>query len=316
MWTEIIVAVSRLAEDAVCGIMDDLGCTGLTVDNPAASRELRDRVQADYWSVDTCDGDIINIRGFWPAGSDGREITAQIVSRCHQLAGFGLQTGDVSVRAGVIIEQDWLRVWRESWQPVPVGDRLLIWPGWKEIPTVGVNEKVIIRIDPDMAFGTGDHPTTRMCLTAVEQMVSPGCEVWDVGCGSGILAIAAALLGAGRVRAVDNDPAALAVARENVRRNDVSQTVEVRRGNLVTGMAGKADLIFANLSADAVIALAGAAGGHLLAGGRLVASGIVAERCREVVQAMVGAGWTILEIEQDSGWTMVVAGRKYAATAG
>jgi ribosomal protein L11 methyltransferase len=177
-------------------------------------------------------------------------------------------------------KQDWLQSYRDNYKHFRVGKRLVVKPPWEECkPAPG---DLVLTIDPGLAFGCGTHPTTQLCLELLEEVVGPGAVVYDVGTGSGILAIASALLGAAKVVAVDIDEIAVRVARGNVALNSLEATVDVVEGNLLEGLTEPADVIVANLTADAVIGFAGEAARCLRPGGIFIAGGIPAARATEV----------------------------------
>jgi ribosomal protein L11 methyltransferase len=205
-----------------------------------------------------------------------------------------------------VAEEDWSLAWKKNYRPLRIGKRLVIVPSWMEIPLAP--EDVAIRLDPGMAFGTGMHPTTQLCLQAVEELVTPGVEVIDLGCGSGILSIAATRLGAGRVTAVDIDPEAVRVAAENARKNGVSDQISICQGSLAELLAGKfvvarAQLVLANILAGVIIQMLSQGLARLVApGGNLILSGILQEQAEAVKQALISAGMRLQEIRQHEDW--------------
>jgi ribosomal protein L11 methyltransferase len=200
------------------------------------------------------------------------------------------------------------RAWREAWKrharPVRIG-RLTILPTWWK--DAGVGRRVTVRIDPGMAFGSGEHPTTQLCLAGLDRQVSPGMTVIDVGTGSGILAIAAAWLGAARVLAIDNDPVAVAVARQNVRANRAGGQVTVRLAGTLGRLRPPADLIVANLTAQTLPPVLAAARRCLRPRGRFVASGFGTAKAGEVSAAMRTAGLRPVAVERRRGWCAIHA---------
>lgn len=181
-------------------------------------------------------------------------------------------------------ETDWLRAWREHYKTFRVGKTLVVRPPWEEYtPLPG---DLVVTIDPGLAFGCGTHPTTRLCLELMEGAVKPGSVVYDVGTGSGILAVAAARLGGAKVVAVDNDEIAIRVARENVRHNGLENVVHVTEGDLLKGLTEPADVIVANIITGVIIHLAPEAALRLRPGGTFIAGGIAAARADKVKQEL------------------------------
>jgi len=204
-------------------------------------------------------------------------------------------------------EQDWAEAWRQHWQPLRVGQRLVVKPSWCDFQARP--QDVVIELDPGMAFGTGTHPTTRMCLELLEELTRPGLVVLDVGTGSGILAIAAAKLGAARVLAIDNDPLAVRVARDNVSRNQALEVVEVRLDNALDSVVEPADLVVANISTEAACALASGAAALLGRHGRFVSAGMTEASVDAVRSALAAAGLRVTGAKQEAEWVCLVAQR-------
>lgn len=207
-----------------------------------------------------------------------------------------------------VSEQDWANNWKKYFKPLSVGKRLYICPTW-ETPT-NAEDRVILSIDPGMAFGTGGHDTTRMVLEAVESVVTDTTDVLDVGCGSGILSIASLLLGARSAVGVDIDALAVKMAVENGKINGMEPPRYVmKQGDLVQEIHGTYDLIVANIVADAIILLSKNIPAFLKEGGTYIVSGIIDTRETEVVAALTACGFTIRERRQHGGWLCFVCGK-------
>ncbi|RLC66608.1 MAG: 50S ribosomal protein L11 methyltransferase [Chloroflexi bacterium] len=212
-----------------------------------------------------------------------------------------------------VAEADWAEAWKERLTVFRVGRNIVIQPSWQDYTPAC--EDVVIRLDPGMAFGTGLHPTTQMCLEALEESLHSGGEVLDLGTGSGILAIAAAKLGAGRVLAVDNDPSAVKIARENVVVNGVEGVVSTRCGSL-DEVAGSYDLVLVNILAKVIVDMTHAGlATRVRSGGRLIAAGILAEQEPEVATAVGQGGFTLVERRQREDWICLVAERGYSSAS-
>ncbi|MGQ9598129.1 MAG: 50S ribosomal protein L11 methyltransferase [Anaerolineae bacterium] len=223
----------------------------------------------------------------------------------------------------VLAEEDWAQAWRKHYSLLRVGQRTVIVPAW-EVYTPAPHE-VVIWLEPGMAFGTGLHPTTRLCLQALERTVSPGCTVLDVGTGSGVLAIAAAKQGARSVLALDADPTAVAVAEENVAQNQVAEVVRVLHGTLPGGTdvnwiwtvdhppelleSGQFDLVVINILASAIIHMAPALAARLAPGGWLIAAGLVESQMPEVVRNLAMQGLQVIEHLREQDWVALLARR-------
>jgi ribosomal protein L11 methyltransferase len=208
-----------------------------------------------------------------------------------------------------VAEEDWAEAWKERLNVMHIGRHIVVRPSWRDyVPTPG---DVVIQLDPGMAFGTGLHPTTQMCLVALEKLIHPGAKVLDLGTGSGILAIAAAKLGAGHLLALDNDPAAVKAARDNVATNGVQEVVSVRCGSLAEA-SGRYNLVMVNILARVIVEMMqeGLAT-RVRPRGNLIATGILAGQEPEVIAAMEGKGFTLAERQQRDDWICLVAEQSY-----
>ena len=204
-------------------------------------------------------------------------------------------------------EEEWQNSWKEHFDVLHVGKRIVIKPTWRDYEST--DDDVVIALDPGMAFGTGHHPTTRMCLELIEEHVAPGMDVFDLGCGSGILSIAAAKLGAARVTGMEIDSVAVASAHENIHENGLNERIEVLEGTLPNpGIAPASfDLAVANISAKIVIELAAEILRAVRPNGTVIASGILLERQTEVEEALASAGAVIRHTRVDGDWIALVA---------
>lgn len=196
---------------------------------------------------------------------------------------------------------DWENNWKKYFKPMPVGEKLLIQPIWKEnAPSDG---RVVLNLEPGLAFGSGSHETTRLCLAAIEKHITEGCTMLDIGCGSGILSIASLLLGAGSAVGVDIDKLAVKTARENAQRNGIDDArYTLYNGNLTDQVSGKFNVIAANIVADAIIALSKGVDEFMYDDSVYIVSGIIDIREAEVTQALDEYGFRITARHEDGGW--------------
>lgn len=209
------------------------------------------------------------------------------------------------VDAETVREEDWANNWKKYFKPLPVGEKLLICPSWET--TDNPDGRRILSIDPGMAFGTGGHDTTRLVLETLERHVTEGCDFLDIGCGSGILSIAACLLGAGSALGVDIDALAVRTAKENGELNDLTEPkYTILKGDLARDVSGKYPVIAANIVADAIIALSPAVPALLADGGVYIVSGIIDSREQDVLAALADCGFTVIERHAHGGWLCLV----------
>ena len=199
-------------------------------------------------------------------------------------------------------EEDWANSWKQYYKPIKIGEKIVICPAWESYkPTEG---ELVIRMDPGMAFGTGTHETTRLVIRLLEKYTAEGCHMLDVGTGTGILAICASRLGAKTCRAYDIDPTAVRVARENIKDSGL-QNVTCDQSDLLKQVSleeGKYDLVCANIVADIIIRMTPDVGNYMKDDAVLLASGIIEERCDDVISAFAAHGFTVVECLTDNGW--------------
>ncbi|HSM34325.1 MAG TPA: 50S ribosomal protein L11 methyltransferase [Anaerolineae bacterium] len=301
-WLELSVQADAEAVEAVSDILSRDAGGSVSVEQPFATEQ-------EGLAAVPIEGAPVTIRAYLPA-IDRAAAEAAIASareRLGHLTAFGLRPiGDLAVRE--VHEEDWAAAWKDHFPVMRLGRRIVIKPTWRDYDRAP--DDVVIALDPGMAFGTGLHPSTRLCLVGLEHWAATGlvagARVLDVGSGSGILAVGAALLGAGQVRAVDTDPIAVAATLDNAAGNGVS--ISATRGSLpVEG--GPFDLVFANLVAGLLVGLAAdlaasvrPGDGTPASGGRLLAAGIFVDREPEVRRAVAAAGLRLVRREQEGDW--------------
>lgn len=212
---------------------------------------------------------------------------------------------DCTAEQKTVCDDDWKDKWKEYFKPAKVTDRLVVKPTWEEYEKT--DGELVIEIDPGMAFGTGTHETTSLCLELIEKYMKPGDDVLDVGCGSGILAIAAGLLGANNVLGIEIDPVAVEIGKSNVALNGLSENVKVVYGDLTKGVDFMADLVAANLMADIVKILSKDVAKHIKPGGIYISSGILAELAGDVGSVIEKCGFEIEEVRVKGEWCAIAA---------
>ncbi len=303
-WLELSVAVDHEAVEAVSEILSRAAPGGTSVE--PALELVEDGLAA---RVDL--GRPAIVRAYLPVRSPAaaRDAVAQADRELGHLQAFGLRPiGDLG--ACVVREADWANAWKAHFPVLRVGQRIVIRPTWRRHRRAPGD--VVLALDPGMAFGTGLHPTTRLCLAALEALADrgalSGARVLDVGSGSGILSIGAALLGAASVLAVDVDPIAVEASAANARRNRLARRIRSREGSAPSG-EGPFDVVLANLIASLLVTLADGLVEDLRPGGTLLASGIFADREAEVVAAFEQRGLTIARRWAEGDWVALEAVR-------
>jgi ribosomal protein L11 methyltransferase len=282
-WLEIAVTTVHERLDEVADVFNEMGSGGVVIEDPALILDLVQKENAETVapSLKESAGEELIVKGYFFCDCSLPDRLEELSRRLADLAKFW--------KTREIKEEDWSNTWRAYYKPVQVSKRLTVKPTWEKY--AARQGEIVIEMDPGMAFGCGTHATTAMCLALLEDLVQGGEVVYDVGTGSGILSVAAALLGARQVTAVDIEEPAVRAARENAMRNGVADKVTVVRGNLLDNLVhSRADLVVANIIADVIMLLAPDAARVLKPGGRLIASGIIRERAGEVQQALRGAG--------------------------
>jgi ribosomal protein L11 methyltransferase len=251
-------------------------------------------------AIDGVDG-TTSLRFYFPDDEAGRRKWRRAAARLRQVL-----AGNVEWSEHWLEPRDWSRVWQEDWQPTRVG-RVVVAPTWEQA-AVGPDE-ILIRLDPEMAFGTGAHESTRLCLLALQQCVRGGDCVWDIGAGSGILSIAAALLGAGRAVAVEREHIAADTARRNVERNRCASRVGVVVGDGVSALRGACDVAVANIDATVARDLTGEIAAHLPAGGWYVAGGFT-DAAESVLRDGMQPLFDVAEALRENRWCCLVGRRR------
>jgi len=312
-WLELSIVADQEAVEAVSEILSRVAPGGVSVEVPFT---LIDEGLAAAPEP----GGPATLRAYIPAldAVAAQAAIEQVTRDLGHLQAFGLRPiGDLVVQP--VHEEDWAAAWKQHFPVLRVGKRLVIRPTWRRHRAQPGD--VVLALDPGMAFGTGLHPTTRLCMAGIERWADAGlvdgARVLDVGCGSGILAIAAARLGARSVLGVDTDPIAIDATTANVRRNRLAKRIGASRGSVPVNTMlwrewGPFDLVVANLIASLLVELAPALAASVRPGGRLLASGIFIDREPEVVAAFEQVGLRIIEREHQTDWVVLDVERPLA----
>lgn len=297
-WLELSISVPRENVAAAAEVLRRFATGGISIEEPLLDC-------GDQAVVDSTRPPLL--KAYLPR--DDRLLSRRRALR-RSLSRLRLSAPLPPLRGRVVRESDWADAWKRHFRVQRVGKRIVICPSWRRCRSRAGD--VVVRIDPGMAFGTGDHPSTRMCLLALQQYQRPEMRVLDLGTGSGILALAAAGLGAGEVIALDVDALAVRVAGENVAINDYAGRVEVAQGSLgrewplSDSPAQAFDLLIANINADTIVRLASEMVRCLRAGGTGIASGIIADRANACRATLVSAGTEIVEVMSEGDWRTIV----------
>ena len=308
-WARISVVTTHEGADLIANILMELGAAGTEIDDPSLVNEYIDAGLWDYTDLPRAeDTETVTVRAYLPEDARMESSLLALAERIAALRHAGAALGAGTISHSFVADEDWAETWKAYIHTEKIGERIVIRPTWEEYTPSA--DEIVIELDPGAAFGTGAHATTAMCLRWLEHLVSPGMRVYDVGCGSGILAVAAAKLGAGEVIAMDYDPVAVSVAEENIRQNNVHNVVACE-SDLLSACEGAApaELITANIIADVIIRLFAQLDRHLAPGGTLLASGIIDDRIADVEHAAAQHGFTVLDMTCEKEWAAMIIRR-------
>lgn len=347
LWHELTVHTTEEAQEMISNLLYEAGAGGVSIEESGTLNKIRDTRYGELYDEplnDIPEGEAV-IKGYYAESDNMDEIAAALAPRLEELKAFGIDPGKAQISWQTVDEEDWAHAWKQYFKPLRVSNRLTIKPVWEEYTPTSAEEK-IIEIDPGMAFGTGTHPTTALCLRALEKHVAPGDEVIDVGTGSGILAVGAVLLGAKSVLALDLDPVAVVSARQNVALNRQEDAVTVKESDLLSllGGEGAADtaagemwpsarpshaaepdagpsadglgvtlpvrIVVANILAEIIVLFTDDVYRALQPEGLYITSGIYKDKEELVAQALKSSGFEILEITREEDWVAFTAGKR------
>lgn len=305
-WTQVDVYTTTAGIEPVGAALLELNAGGYTVQD---SRDFEEFLENKTGKWDYIEEELLALRDaettltvYLADNAQGAEQLAALreaLSRLQAMDAEG-RWGRLSCRLSGVREEDWQNAWKKYYAPVKVGERLVICPSWEEYTPSG--DEVVVRLDPGMAFGTGSHDSTRLCLRLLEQTPAAGARVLDLGCGSGILAVAALLLGAESAVGVDIDEVAVRVAEENAALGGVADRCTFLRGSLGDRVTGTFDVIFANIVADVILSFLPDVRRLLAPGGVFITSGIIDTREQDVLDALPAAGLAVETRLESGGW--------------
>lgn len=306
-WIEVRVITKSEALEPVSGIFYGLDCKGVAIEDP---NDILEREQGpltwDFADINVLEhkGKVAVVKAYFSEEDNIDEILNYVNEKMGEIKELGIDTGVAKVESEKMFEEDWANTWKKYYKPTKVGEKIVVKPIWEEYNPQG--EELVIELDPGMAFGTGTHETTRMCMQSLEKYVKEDSTVFDVGCGSGILAIAAAKLGAKMAVGVDLDPVAVESAKENVGYNNLDN-IQILYGNLVEVIDGKADIVVANIIAEVICILTEDVKRVLKDNGYFITSGIIHDRVDMVTKKLEETGFEVVEINKDGEWNCIVA---------
>ncbi|NUU62339.1 50S ribosomal protein L11 methyltransferase [Paenibacillus agri] len=349
LWHEVTIHTTEEAQEMISNFLYEAGAGGVSIEESGILGKVRDTRYGELYDEplnDIPEGEAV-IKGYYAESVDMDEVIAELTPRVEELREYGIDPGKALISWKTVDEEEWAHAWKQYFKPLRVSERLTIKPTWEEYTPESPNEK-IIEIDPGMAFGTGTHPTTALCLRALEKNITGGEEVIDVGTGSGILAVGAMLLGAGSVLALDLDPVAVESAVENVALNRLEESITVKESDLLSLLGGEkaadtaagdmwpsarpeanapiqpevnpagdslgvtlpVQIVVANILAEIIVLFTDDVYRALKPGGIYITSGIYKDKEGLVSQALTASGFEIIEITREEDWVAFTAGKR------
>lgn len=350
LWHEVTIHTTEEAQEMISNFLYEAGAGGVSIEESGSLSKERDTRFGELYDEPLNDiplGEAV-IKGYYDESTDMDAVIEVITPRVAELPEFGIDPGKALISWKTVDDEEWADAWKQYFKPLRVSDRLTIKPTWEEYTPQGPDE-AIIELDPGMAFGTGTHPTTALCLRALEKHITGGEEVIDVGTGSGILAVGAMLLGAKSVLALDLDPVAVVSARQNVALNKLEPYITVKESDLLSllGGEGVADtpagemwpsarpshtkevavpseqegegslgvtipvkIVVANILAEILVMFMDDVYNALQPGGLYITSGIYKDKEGLVANALKEAGFEIIEISREEAWVAFTAGKR------
>ncbi|MFD0672102.1 50S ribosomal protein L11 methyltransferase [Cohnella sp. GCM10027633] len=323
-WHELTVLATEASQEMVTHYLTELGAGGVSVEEGWDESKPRDTKYGELYDRPLNDirKGYAEFKAYFSEGTDMEQVAEELRVLLVGLPEYGYDAGEFTISTGDVHEDDWAHAWKKYFKPIAVTERLTIKPTWEEY-TPSREGELIIEIDPGMAFGTGTHPTTALCLKALDSAISGGEQVIDVGTGSGILAIGAIKLGADRVLAVDLDPVAVKNAGENVALNKLEAVIETRESDLLgvlnegdIGASDRAnqvkppvDIVVANILAEIILLFLDDVMNVLKPGGIYICSGIYKNKELDVEAGLLAAGFEIVDKLRQEEWIAFVAGK-------
>ena len=302
-WLEVSVKVKHDAEEVTAEILREAGArNGVAIEDPVLYETVRRSLPFELCDPlpEHTDLSVVTVTAYYP---EDEELESRLQRIEAELSAVEKRIGSFRIGPTLfrkVSETDWSDEWKQYFHVTRVGKHIVVKPSWEAYEPKA--DEVVLELDPGMAFGTGTHPTTCLVLEAMEKIIRPDSTVFDVGTGSGILAMTAAKLGAKDIKAVDIDGVAVRTARENIARAGLADRIEVKQGDLLHGTKGKANVIVANILADIIILLLPDIPGKLKDGGLFFASGIIENYQKDVTEAAGKVGLRVKEVTRIKDW--------------
>ncbi|WP_338470302.1 50S ribosomal protein L11 methyltransferase [Niallia sp. XMNu-256] len=307
-WSEISIHTTNEAVEPISNILHEAGASGVVIEDPFELVKEREDQFGEIYQLNPKDypDEGVIVKAYLPVTSFLSETVDAIKEAINNLILFNIDIGINSVTLSEVNEEEWATAWKKYYHPVKISERFTVVPTWEEYTPKGRDE-LIIELDPGMAFGTGTHPTTVMSIQALERIVKKDDMVIDVGTGSGVLSIAAAMLGAKKVTALDLDEVAVQSAKSNIKLNKVHSVVNIFQNNLLEGIEESVDVIVANILAEVIVRFTDDAAKCLKQDGYFITAGIIQQKKDEVKESLEAAGFDIVDTLQIEDWVSFIA---------
>ncbi|ART77339.1 50S ribosomal protein L11 methyltransferase [Sutcliffiella horikoshii] len=307
-WSEISIHTTNEAVEPISHILHEAGASGVVIEDPFELTKEREDQFGEIYQLNPDDypEEGVVMKAYLPVNSFLGETVEGIKDAINNLLVYDIDLGLNNISISEVNEEEWATAWKKYYNPVKISEKFTIVPTWETYEPVSSDEK-IIELDPGMAFGTGTHPTTVLCIQAIERTVKPQDKVIDVGTGSGVLSIAAAMLDAKEVLALDLDDVAVESAKLNIKLNKVHPTVTVKQNNLLKNVEGPVDVVVANILAEVIVRFTDDVYRVLENGGTFISSGIISMKKQEVKDALIKSGFKIEETMMMEDWVAFIA---------
>ncbi len=314
-WTKVNIFTSSEGVESVTGCLMGIGINGFEIKDSNDFRDFLERKDGNWDYIDDSLNELscceTTVTVYLADNAQGADMLRALRDVMNSLKERDTENkfGRLDVSLANVREEDWANNWKQYFKPLKVGEKILVKPSWEN--TDNPDNRKILEIDPESSFGTGQHNTTKLCLELLEKYIKAGDRQLDIGCGSGILSIAGYLLGAKECTAVDIDENSVKIAGCNAEKNHIPEDKYSRfRGNIIGDTAlrekifsgGKFDIITANIVADVLIAMSGIFAEFIEKDSVIIVSGIIIERCGEVLERIKSAGFAELEVRESDGW--------------
>ena len=310
-WSEVCIHTTNEAIEPISNILHETGASGLVIEDPQDLIKVRDNVYGEIYDLDpnAYPEEGVRIKAYLPMNSFLGETVEQIKQAINNLLIYDIDLGKNHVSLSEVNEKEWATAWKKYYKPVKVSQKITITPTWEEYTPVSSDE-IIIELDPGMAFGTGTHPTTVLSMQALETYLTSDDAVIDVGCGSGVLSIAAAKLGAKEVYAYDLDEIAVKSTQQNAKLNGLDNQIVVAQNNLLDHVNKQVNVIVSNILAEIIIRFVDDAWDNLVSDGLFITSGIIQNKKQLVKDKLTEQGFEIIAVNEMEDWISIVARKK------